>query len=143
MARAKPSGQMSQCLRGLYNSCHNKTVRATMREEKWSELFWKIADSSGYPAATRNMVLELLSWTLNPTNSSLEKLLTLITASSPEKTCWGAEDLPAASEDVTPDAPPVDPARGRWACTCSPEVSIGIRPAPTECILRGNTRLIR
>lgn len=45
LAHAVPSSQVSQCLRGLYNSCHNMVVRAAIREEEWSALFWKIADT--------------------------------------------------------------------------------------------------
>ena len=45
LAQAVPSAQVSQCLRGLYYSCHNESVRAAMRQEEWSALFWNIADS--------------------------------------------------------------------------------------------------
>lgn len=45
LAQAAPSAQVSQCLRGLYYSCHNASVRTAMRKEEWSALFWNIADS--------------------------------------------------------------------------------------------------
>eukprot|EP01043_Picozoa_sp_COSAG02_P052228 COSAG02_NODE_5593_length_4202_cov_1.591031_2_plen_122_part_00 len=84
-------------------------------------------------------MLELLSWTLSPTDSSLEKLLTLITASSPEKSCWGETSEQEAEQarlaaigDTSPPPAAVDPARGRWRCVCSRDVSIGIRFAATE-----------
>lgn len=134
LTKADPTGQVIQCLQGLYNSCHNPTVRSALREAKWSALFWSLVESSAYPTSTRNMVLELLSWTLSPTSSSLTKLLTLITTSSPERSCWGHADTPApaiAGMD-TVIVKQVDPARGRYTCTCSPEVSIGIRARPTE-----------
>eukprot|EP01046_Picozoa_sp_COSAG06_P060940 COSAG06_NODE_13163_length_1287_cov_1.301347_1_plen_428_part_11 len=71
---AKPSRQMEQYLRSLSVCCHNETARESLRSTDWQELFWTTLES-GAKAAIRNITLELLSWTLSPSDTNLNKLL--------------------------------------------------------------------
>jgi hypothetical protein len=128
MATSGPTSQIQRILRGLYFSCHSQVVRAALCE--WEGYFWAITENDAHSSTTRNMALELLSWTVTPTRQSLTKLLSLVTANSVESALWhgGGEsaDEDSGSSNTHTDAE----GKGIYRCTVAP--GVGIRPQPVE-----------